>query len=192
MVANAPGEALQYIPLSIRTNSTTGADKLAIRLPGLPTETVLTSGEDLGNGSWLLKSGEEQDLKLAVQSNAPREIAIGVEAIEMKTGELAAPPQDLRVEGAGAQAADGAAGRRHLKPAVEPENHSRNNLRRWRLPTANDRLAAPGPVKIAPSELPALLRDQVQREPARRLPPQSRGRCASPRKKLRGRAGAVA
>ena len=98
MVADAAGEPLQYIPLSIKTDSTTGADKLAIRLTGLPRETVLTSGEDLGNGSWLLKSGEEQDLKLAVQPNAPREITIGVEAIEVKTGELAAPPQDLRVK----------------------------------------------------------------------------------------------
>ncbi len=98
MVADASGEALHYIPLSIKTDTTAGADKLAIRLTGLPAETVLTSGEDLGNGSWLLKPGEERDLKLAVQTNAPREILIGVEAIEVKTGELAAPPQDLRVK----------------------------------------------------------------------------------------------
>jgi hypothetical protein len=97
VVADTAGEALQYIPLSIRTDSSSGADQLAIRLSGLPTETVLTSGEDLGNGTWLLKPGEQQDLKLAVQSNAPRAIVIGVEAIEMITGELAAPPQDLRV-----------------------------------------------------------------------------------------------
>ena len=120
VVANASGEALHYIPLSISTSSTSGADKPAIRLSGLPTETVLTSGEDLGNGAWLLKPGDEQDLKLAVQSNAPREILIGVEAFEMKTGELAAPPQDLRVQVLPPKqllvqpAAD------TIKPAIEP------------------------------------------------------------------------
>ena len=120
VVANASGEALHYIPLSISTSSTSGADKPAIRLSGLPTETVLTSGEDLGNGAWLLKPGDEQDLKLAVQSNAPREILIGVEAFEMKTGQLAAPPQDLRVQVLPPKqllvqpAAD------TIKPAIEP------------------------------------------------------------------------
>jgi hypothetical protein len=97
VVENASGEALQYIPLTIRASAPAGADRPAIKLSGLPSETLLTSGEDLGNGSWLLKPGEEEDLKLAVQTNAPGEIVIGVEAIEMKTGDLAAPPQELRV-----------------------------------------------------------------------------------------------
>jgi hypothetical protein len=96
-VENTSGEALHYIPLKIRAVASPGMDRPAIKLSNLPTETLLTSGEDLGNGSWLLKPGEEEDLKLAVQTNAPGEIVIGVEAIEMKTGELAAPPQELRV-----------------------------------------------------------------------------------------------
>ncbi len=167
MVADAAGEPLQYIPLSIKTDSTNGADKLAIRLTGLPRETVLTSGEDLGNGSWLLKSGEEQDLKLAVQSNAPREITIGVEAIEVKTGELAAPPQDLRVKVLAPKlmvqpAAD------TLKPAVEPVEQPPAVAVATARPPA---LAAPQPAKIVPDlELPALPEvDQVQSAPATKV-----------------------
>jgi hypothetical protein len=97
-VADAQGESQNEINLSLEVVPADPARPVDVRLTGLPIDAVLTRGERQTDGSWLLKPGDERDLFLSLPSVRIGEVLVGVEAVEQESGELAAPPQEIRVK----------------------------------------------------------------------------------------------
>lgn len=97
-VADAQGESHNEINLSLEVVPADPARPVDVRLTGLPVDAVLTRGERQTDGSWLLKPGDERDLFLSLPSVRIGEVLVGVEAVEQESGELAAPPQEIRVK----------------------------------------------------------------------------------------------
>lgn len=96
-VADAQGESQNEIPLSISALPANPGRPVNLLLSGLPHDAVLTSGEKQSDGSWLLKPGEERNLFLSLPSLTMGDLLVDVEAVESGNGELAAPPQELRI-----------------------------------------------------------------------------------------------
>jgi hypothetical protein len=96
-VADALGDSQNEISLSLSATPADAEHPIDLRITGLPADAMLTRGERLSDGSWILKPGEERDLFLSLPSLPIGEVLVGVEAVEQRTGELAAPPQELRV-----------------------------------------------------------------------------------------------
>jgi tetratricopeptide (TPR) repeat protein len=95
---DAQGKADANIPLSIHAIGTTPEQAVDIRLAGLPGDAELSAGQRQADGSWLLKPGEQSGLTIQVPSEASGNLLVAVEALEQKTGELAAPPQEIRIK----------------------------------------------------------------------------------------------
>ncbi len=140
-VADAQGESQNEINLSLEVVPADPARPVDVRLTGLPGDAVLTRGERQSDGSWLLKPGDERDLFLSLPSIQAGDVLLGVEAVERDSGELAAPPQEMRVR---------------IKPSrvvvVEPAAESIAPAARRQNDSATVALAAPGD---AGTELPA-------------------------------------
>lgn len=96
-VQDVQGVALQYIPLDISAEPSGPQEELAVRLSGLPDDAMLTSGRKLPDGSWLLKDGEEDSVKLVLPSFNSGELALAVEAVTMPSGEEATPMKEMTV-----------------------------------------------------------------------------------------------
>ncbi len=137
---DAQGSADADIPLSIRALGGSDEQLLDIRLAGLPREAALSSGRRQADGSWLVGTDGQSGLTLRVPPEASGNLKLTVEAWEEKTGELAAPPQEITVKIAPA--------RMVVEPAASPI-----------APVSNTRdapqpLAAPTPL-AAPEPSPA-------------------------------------
>ena len=89
-------------PISLSLKSESGATNhdLALRLTGIPPEAYLTAGTRTNDASWLLKQGEEHDVKLMLPKGIEMPTSLTVTAIEPATGELAAPSQELAITAA--------------------------------------------------------------------------------------------
>ena len=96
-VADAQGESQNEINLTLEVVPADPARPVDVRLTGLPGDAVLTRGERQSDGTWLLKPGDERDLFLSLPSVQAGDVLLGVEAVEQDSGELAAPPQEIRV-----------------------------------------------------------------------------------------------
>jgi hypothetical protein len=96
-VEDAEGLANELIALPIRAVPAQAGQNIGVRLSGLPAEATLTSGKKLADGSWLLKDGEEQDVKLKLPLQGPSELALAVEAVSIPDGENVSPSQEMRV-----------------------------------------------------------------------------------------------
>jgi tetratricopeptide (TPR) repeat protein len=94
---DAQGTADANIPLSIHALGASPDQRIDIHLWGLPPDAKLSAGRRQSNGSWLLKPKEQSGLKLHVSSETSGTLKLTVEAWEHKTGELAAPPQEIKV-----------------------------------------------------------------------------------------------
>lgn len=94
---DAAGKADTDIPLSIHAIGASPDQSVDIRLAGLPGSAELSAGRRQADGSWLLKPSEQSGLTLQVPSEASGNLKLTVEAWEHNTGELAAPPQEIRV-----------------------------------------------------------------------------------------------
>jgi hypothetical protein len=94
---DAEGKAASGIPLTIKAVGTT-AEPIDLRVAGLPGDAELSAGRRQGDGSWLLQSGEEKGVKLEMPREASGNLMLTVEAVERSTGELAAPPREIRVK----------------------------------------------------------------------------------------------
>jgi tetratricopeptide (TPR) repeat protein len=95
---DAEGKADANIPLSIHAIATAPDQSVDIRLAGLPRGAELSAGRRQKDGSWLLLPGEQSGLTLQVPPEASGNLMVTVEALEQKSGELAAPPQEIRVK----------------------------------------------------------------------------------------------
>ena len=81
-VTDVKGSVNTLIPLNIGTALSTPDQDIALRLSGLPDDAYLTAGTKLADSSWMLKRGEEMDIKLKVPSSQTSPLLIGVEAID--------------------------------------------------------------------------------------------------------------
>src|SRR6202008_2326775 len=85
------------IPLSISAEPAVPDQVIALRLTGLPTDAYLTAGTRLADNAWLLKPSEAMGVKLMVPKSESSSLLIAVEAIEPRTGDLAAPTEEINV-----------------------------------------------------------------------------------------------
>jgi hypothetical protein len=96
-VSDVMGKVNTPIPLSISAEPAAPDQDIALRLTGLPADAYLTAGTKLANNAWLLKPGEAMGVKLMVPSAGNSSLLIAVEAIEPRTGDLAAPTEEIKV-----------------------------------------------------------------------------------------------
>ncbi|HKG73676.1 MAG TPA: hypothetical protein VKA79_05515 [Aestuariivirgaceae bacterium] len=94
---DAEGRADSDIPLTIKAVGT-AAQPIYLRLAGLPGDAELSAGRRQRDGSWLLQPGQEEGLKLEMPKEASGSLMLTVEAVERSTGDLAAPPREIRVK----------------------------------------------------------------------------------------------
>lgn len=71
---------------------------LTLRLTGLPDIAYLTAGKRLDNSAWVVSSDELKQAKLAFHEKPASPFSLSVAAVEPKTGTLAAPVQEMRID----------------------------------------------------------------------------------------------
>src|SRR5207248_4412600 len=136
-VEDASGMASSLIPLSLRADPGIPGQALALRLSGLPENSSLTAGTRVSETAWMLRPGEEKGIKLVVPSNVSGQFAIAVEALEPRTGDLAAPIKEITVSILPAITAT-------IVPAAAPASITRNfNLPETKPEPADLTAAAP-------------------------------------------------
>jgi hypothetical protein len=155
-VEDASGSASSPIPLALRADPAIPGQNLALRLSGLPENASLTAGTRVGNDAWMLRPGEERGVKLMVPSSQPSQFSITVEAIEPRTGDLAAPVKEITVSLAPGPVAD-------IQPAAAPASVTRN----FNLPEAT-----PGSTAVPQAE-PAVALPEARPNPPQALKPDS-------------------
>jgi hypothetical protein len=148
-VEDAAGMASSLIPLSLRADPGIPGQDLAFRLSGLPENAYLTAGTRISSDAWMLRQGEEQNVKLVVPPSGAGQFAIEVEAIESRTGDLAAPMKEITVDVRPALTAK-------IEPAAAPASITRN----FNLP------AVQPPVAVEPAEPAKPLADSAMPIPA--------------------------
>ena len=94
---DAEGKAEKGIPLTIKAVGT-AAEPIDLRVAGLPGDAELSAGRRQRDGSWLLQPGQENGLELEMPREASGNLMLTVEAVGRSTGELAAPPREIRVK----------------------------------------------------------------------------------------------
>jgi tetratricopeptide (TPR) repeat protein len=94
---DAEGSAGSSVPLSIRAISGPPERSFNIRLTGLPAGATLPTGRLQKDGSWLLKSSEQKNLRLQLPSDSSGNLVVTVEALD-NSGDLAAPPQEIKIK----------------------------------------------------------------------------------------------
>jgi hypothetical protein len=97
-VRDASGAINSPIPLDITAYPADRETPVALRITGLPDAAYLTKGTEVAKGEWVLKANDIKQAELIVPRTDSAEIALQVSAMEERTGEPAAPTQNLRVE----------------------------------------------------------------------------------------------
>ena len=135
-VADATGSVNTLIPLTMSAEPAVPNQDIALRLSGLPADAYLTAGTKLANNAWILKAGEELGVKLMIPSAQASPLLIAVDAIEPRTGDLAAPTEEIKVALGNATPATSA----QAEPAatqVEPTSAPPTDVKRnFNLPIA--------------------------------------------------------
>ncbi len=96
-VEDAAGSLNSMIPLMLQADPATAGQELTLQITGVPKSAYLNKGTRTSDTTWQLKDGEEAGLNLVVPSSDTPKIDMSVAAIEVKTGELAAPVQEMTV-----------------------------------------------------------------------------------------------
>jgi hypothetical protein len=134
-VSDAKGLLNTPIPLSISAEPALPDQDIALRLTGLPADAYLTAGTKLANNAWLLKRREALGVKLMVPSAGSASLLIAVEAIEARTGDLAAPTEEIIVALGGTTPAKAT----QIVPASAPPTDVQRN---FNLPPPQESAAA--------------------------------------------------
>lgn len=155
-VNDAAGNVNTLIPLQISAEPASPNQDVALRLSGLPADAYLTAGTKLANNAWILKAGEELGVKLMIPSAQTSPLLIAVDAIEPRTGDLAAPTEEIKVALGNATTATSAqAGPAALQ--VEPTSAPPTDVKRnFNLPPAEQHEAAAAQPIPAPLEKAAV------------------------------------
>ncbi|MBF0341766.1 MAG: hypothetical protein HQL95_12520, partial [Magnetococcales bacterium] len=98
-VTDAAGLEDQGIPLRIEVTQGDAGESLTVYIEGVPSGSVLSAGEDLGDGRWALRGDALQDLVLTPPANSDEDFALTVRTVttESATGETATSTQVLHV-----------------------------------------------------------------------------------------------
>jgi hypothetical protein len=131
-VEDASGSASSLVPLSLKADPGVPGQSLAFRLSGLPENAYLTAGTRVAGDAWMLRPGEEHGVKLMVPASQTAQFAISVEALEARTGDLAAPVKEIMVSVKPAPATT-------IEPAAAPASVTRN----FNVPEAKPETVAP-------------------------------------------------
>jgi len=158
-VNDATGNVNTLIPLQISAEPALPSQDIALRLSGLPADAYLTAGTKLADNAWILKPGEELGVKLMVPSAQTSPLLIAVDAIEPRTGDLAAPTEEIKVALANATTAT----TRQAETAasqVEPVSAPPTDVKRnFNLPPAEQHETAAAQPIPAPLEKAAVTGD---------------------------------
>lgn len=138
--SDAQGSVNTPIPLSISAEPALPDQDIALRLSGLPADSYLTAGTKLADNAWILKPAEWRGVKLLVPSAPSSPLLIAVDAIEPRTGDLAAPTEEITVD----LSSKPAASSQVLPVSAPPTNVKRN----FNLPgsTQQETAATPQPI----------------------------------------------
>jgi hypothetical protein len=143
--SDAQGSVNTPIPLSISAEPALPDQDIALRLTGLPADSYLTAGTKLADNAWILKPAEWRGVKLMVPSAPSSPLLIAIDAIEPRTGDLAAPTEEITVD-LGPQAAVSS----QVLPASAPPTNVKRN---YNLPSSTQQETAATPQPIpAPLE----------------------------------------
>jgi len=155
-VSDAAGNVNTLIPLQISAEPAVPSQDIALRLSGLPADAYLTAGTKLANNAWILKAGEELGVKLMIPSAQTSPLLIAVDAIEPRTGDLAAPTEEIKVAlGNAATTTSAQAGPAALQ--VEPTSAPPTDVKRnFNLPPAEQHETAAAQPIPAPLEKAAV------------------------------------
>ncbi|WP_119388997.1 hypothetical protein [Taklimakanibacter lacteus] len=126
-VTDATGTLNTLIPLKISAEPALPNQDINLRLTGLPADAYLTAGTKGADNAWILKPGEEMDLKLMVPSPPPSPLLIAVDAIEPRTGDLAAPTEEIKVA-LGNTGTDTTVAPPQVEPASAPPTDVKRNF----------------------------------------------------------------
>lgn len=138
-VSDAQGSVNTPIPLSISAEPALPDQDIALRLTGLPADSYLTAGTKLSDNAWILKPTEWRGVKLLVPSAPSSPLLIAVDAIEPRTGDLAAPTEEITID----LSPQAAVSSQVLPASAPPTNVKRN----YNLPSsAQQETAAPQPI----------------------------------------------
>lgn len=158
-VSDAKGDVNTPIPLNISAESSLPNQDLGFRLSGLPADAYLSAGTKLADNAWILKPGEELGVKLMVPSLPTAPLLIAVEAIEPRTGDLAAPAEEMKV--ALATPLPAPAATQPALPDVQPASAPPTDVKRnFNLPPATKQETA------AAQPIPAPLENNTQTQSA--------------------------
>lgn len=150
-VSDAKGDVNTPIPLQISAEPAVPNQDIGFRLTGLPADAYLTAGTKLPDNAWELKPGEELGVKLMLPSVPASPLLIAVEAIEPRTGDLAAPSEEMKV--ALATPAPAPAAAQPPVPEVVPASAPPTDVKRnFNLPPAKQQESAAAQPIPAPLE----------------------------------------
>ncbi len=97
-VNDVRGTLNSMIPLMLTAQAADGADPVALKIMGLPSDAYLTAGKEITKGNWLVQPSDIAGVKLVVPQLDSNQFNMEVAAIEEKTGELAAPIKAMNVK----------------------------------------------------------------------------------------------
>jgi hypothetical protein len=97
-VSDVEGVEQQYIPLNLTMDTGEGPTDIQLRLSGLPEAAKLSAGQKLADGAWVVTAKDAAGLRvLTPDIEKPERHTVAVEAVEAKTGSLAAPTQEMQL-----------------------------------------------------------------------------------------------
>jgi hypothetical protein len=92
-------KGLPNTPIALSIVSAADLDAaLNYRISGVPDQSYLTAGVEIGKGDWLLKPEDLEQAKLVVAQSAAPRFDLEVSAIETETGQVASPAKAINVE----------------------------------------------------------------------------------------------
>jgi hypothetical protein len=95
-VADVEGVEQQFIPLNLSMDTGEGTSDVQLRLSGLPEAATLSAGQKLADGAWVVTAKDANGLRVMTPDiEKPEHHTVAVEAVEAKTGSLAAPTQEM-------------------------------------------------------------------------------------------------
>ncbi len=97
VVADASGTIDAGIPLKLALKSGTDAALLEVKISNVPGDAVLTAGTRRPDGVWVLQPGDLANVALVLSSSRNAPLHLGVELVEIKTGELLSPTREIKV-----------------------------------------------------------------------------------------------
>lgn len=97
LVQDVEGSASDPIPLGLVSRDSDVTTPIALKVMGVPEDARLTAGQRMASGEWLVPAADIGRTSLVVADAATPEIGLSVAAVEAKSGELAAPMQEMTV-----------------------------------------------------------------------------------------------